>query len=286
VSAVAATAEPIDWGRMAEPQADGYDTDVILRLAEAAGLRHPSAARRSGTGSCLGPVEIGAAPARGLMSDAIVPAAGDHPNLAAAAGYLGAWPAGYKQFERLIDTIYPYTDPAQAAQGDWSLGSSSHSYEKQWGTIYVTVDDAMGLAQGLIHEAAHQKLTALGVGVGKADRIIVNDPSERYAHPHLTGGRQPMTAVFHEQYTFIHVAALNLRMLAKAKEEHERQRILMLLARNITRMEAGHDELVGNIRTDREGTLFIDAFSAWSTTVLATGRAELDANGYGFAKIP
>lgn len=74
-------------------------------------------------------------------------------------------------------------------------------------------------------------------------------------------------------------------MLAEADNERERQRILMLLARNTTRMEAGHDEIAGNIRTDRDGALFVDAFSKWSRNVLARGRVELDASGYGFAPI-
>jgi HEXXH motif-containing protein len=151
--------------------------------------------------------------------------------------------------------------------------------------VYVTVDDALGLAQALIHETAHQKLDALGVHMNKADRLIVNDAAESYPHPHFAGRREPMTAVFHEQYTFIHVAALNLHMLAEADNARERQRILMLLARNTPRMEAGHDEIAGNIRTDRDGALFVDALLKWSRNVLARGRAELDANGYGFAPI-
>jgi hypothetical protein len=281
----AAILAPVNWERMAEPQADGYDTGVILGLAAAAGLRLRSCAPRGFPRFGDGAVEIGPAPVRGLMSDAIAPAARDHPNLTAAAGYLRRWPAAHAQFQQLIDTVYPYSDPAQAAQGDWSLGSSSHSHSGQWGRVYVTVDDALGLAQALIHETAYQKLDGLGVHMKKADRLIVNDSAESYLHRHFTGRREPMTAVFHEQYTFIHVAALNLHMLAEADNERERQRILMLLARNTTRMEAGHDEIAGNIRTDRDGALFVDAFLKWSRNVLARGRAELDANGYGFAPI-
>lgn len=73
---------------MAEPQADGYDTGVILGLAAAAGLRLRSCAPRGFPRFGDGAVEIGPAPVRGLMSDAIAPAARDHPNLTAAAGYL------------------------------------------------------------------------------------------------------------------------------------------------------------------------------------------------------
>jgi HEXXH motif-containing protein len=121
----------------------------------------------------------------------------------------------------------------------------------------------MGLAQALVHETAHQKLNALGVHAGRAGPLIVNDESERYAHPHFAKRREPMTAVFHEQYTFIHVAALNLHMLRRAANERERQRILMLLARNVTRIEAGHDEIKVRIRTDSDGAKFVGAFLQW-----------------------
>jgi hypothetical protein len=90
-----------------------------------------------------------------------------------------------------------------------------------------------------------------------------------------------MTAVFHAQYSFIHVTALDLHMLASAEGERERQRILMLLARNVPRMQAGYEEVARHIRTDAAGRLFVDAFMDWSEDVLQRGQAELDANGYG-----
>jgi hypothetical protein len=62
-----------------------------------------------------------------MMTDRIVPARPDHPNLAAGAAFLARWPAAYTQFRRLVDTFYPYTDPQQASLGEGALGSSSHS---------------------------------------------------------------------------------------------------------------------------------------------------------------
>ncbi len=285
-----AAADPagIDWERMAEPRADGYDTGVILRLAAAADppLAPPADGQRGASAFGEGGPVARPAPPLGLTSDTIVPAAPDHPNLAAAARLISRWPVAFEQFKRLIDTIYAYTDPTQAAMGDWALGSSSHSHDGQWGRVYVTVDDPLGLAQALVHETAHQKLVAMGVRARKADRLIINDPGEGYAHPHFSHPRQPMTAVFHEQYTFVHVVALNLHMLAQAATERERQRILMLLARNVTRMEGGHDEVRRHVKTDSEGGLFVAAFLEWSTRVLRQGRAELDSNGYGWAPAP
>jgi HEXXH motif-containing protein len=278
--------QSVDWRRMAEPQKDGYDTDMTLRLAEhgCTPLRPLPYRRRPIDGAatfCGGMVAVRQAPERGLMTDEIVPASPDHPNLAVGAAYLARWREAYAQFGRLVDTVYPYTDPEQARQGEWALGSSSHSYEEDFGSLLATVDNALGFAQALVHEMAHQKLRALGVSIETAERLIVNDQSERFESPIRKDQTRPMTAVFHAQYSFIHVTALDLHMLVAAQGERERQNILMLLARNVPRMQAGHEEVARHIRTDAAGRLFVDAFMDWSKDVLQRGQAELDANGYG-----
>jgi HEXXH motif-containing protein len=278
--------EMVDWGRMAEPQTDGYDTDVTLQLAEneVTPWRPLPYRRRPTDGEatfCDGAVAIRQAPERGLMTDALLPARVDHPNIAAGGALLSRWPNAYKQFTRLIDTVYPYTDPEQAQMGDQALGSSSHSYEEDFGSVHSTVDSALGFAQALIHEMAHQKLRALGVSIETAERLITNSASEEFESPIRKDRKRPMSAVVHAQYSFIHVTALDLHMLAKANGERERQSILMLLARNVPRMQSGYEEVASHVRTDEAGRQFIDAFMRWSKQVLERGQAELDANGYG-----
>jgi HEXXH motif-containing protein len=278
--------QSVDWSRMAAPQKDGYDTDMTLRLAEHSGTpaRPLPYRRRPVDGAatiCDGTVAVRQAPERGLMTDKIVPAKPDHPNLAIGAALLARWPEAYAQFGRLVDTVYPYTDPEQARQGEWALGSSSHSYEEDFGSVHATVDNALGFAQALIHEMAHQKLRALGVSIETAERLIANDPAQQFESPIRKDRTRPMTAVFHAQYSFIHVTALDLHMLAAAEGERERQSVLMLLARNVPRMQSGYEEVARHIETDAAGRLFLDAFMAWSEDVLQRGQAELNANGYG-----
>ncbi len=273
---------------MAAPQPDGYDTKMTLQLAEngASPLRPLPYKRRPTDGAvtfCDGMVALRPAPELGLMTDKIVPAPLDHPNLAIAAALLARWPEAYSQFGQLIDTVYAYVDPVQASYGDRSLGSSSHSYEEDFGAVLATVDNALGFAQALVHEMAHQKLRALGVSFEQADRLIANPPSELFESPIRKDRPRPMTAVFHAQYSFIYVTALDLYMLAAAQDERQRQSILMLLARNVPRMQSGYEEVEKHIKTDAAGRLFVDAFMRWSCDVLRRGQAELDANGYGAA---
>ncbi len=288
MNAVETIVETVDWARMAQPQDDGYDTEVTLQLAEngVTPLRPLPYRRRPPDGAatfCDGAVAVRQAPVRGMMTDALLPARVDHPNIAAGGALLSRWPAAYRQFTRLIDTVYPYTDPEQARMGGQALGSSSHSYEEDFGSIHATVDDALGFAQALIHEMAHQKLRALGVSIENAERLITNSCSEVFESPIRKDRKRPMSAVVHAQYSFIHVTALDLYMLARANSRQERQLILMLLARNVPRMKSGYEELARHVKTDEAGRQFIDAFMRWSSDVLARGQAELDANGYGAA---
>jgi HEXXH motif-containing protein len=280
----------IDWRRLAQPQDDGYDTDMTLRLAEngVTPLRPHPYRRRPVDGAvtfCEGRVAVRPAPTRNMASDTILPARPDHPNIPIGGAYLSRWPAGYEQFIRLIDTVYPYSDREQAQLGEQALGSSSHSFEDDFGGVHVTVDNALGMAQALIHEMAHQKLRALGVSIETAQRLIANDPAELFESPIRKDRPRPMSAVFHAQYSFIYVTALDLYMLAGAQSEKERQHILMLLARNVPRMQAGYGEVERNIKTDSEGDSFVGAFMEWSRDVLDRGQAELDANGYGIRVI-
>ncbi len=278
----------VDWSRMAAPQSDGYDTEMTLRLARTgpSPLRPIPYQRRSvgdAVSFCDGAVAVRPAPVGGLLTDKIVPADVRHPNIPAGGGFLARWPEAYAQFKRLIDTVYPYTNPAQAKLGDKAFGSSSHSYEKDFGAVHATVDHGLSFAQALIHEMAHQKLRALGVSFESAARLITNPRTQMFASPIRKDRPRPMTAVFHAQYSFIHVTALDLAMLPGARDENERQQILMLLARNVPRMQAGYGEIEKNIQLDAPGTRFVEAFMRWSRQVLEQGQATLDANGYGAA---
>ena len=140
----------------------------------------------------------------------------------------------------------------------------------RWG--HPATHNALGFAQALIHEMAHQKLRALGVSIETAERLIANDPSQRFESPIRKDQTRPMTAVFHAQYSFIHVTALDLHMLAAAQTEREWQHILMLPARNVPRMQEGYEEVSRHIETYAAGRLFVDAFMKWSQDVCSAVR--------------
>lgn len=270
---------------MAAPQPDGYDTEITLLLAEQSRMssRPPAYQPRQieeGVTICDGRVAVRDAPQPTVMPDKIVPAPFKHPNLELGAVYLARWPEAYTQFGRLINTVYPYTDPSQSRLGQLALGSTSYSSGDEFGSIHATVDNALGFAQALVNEMSHQKLRAIGISEEGAARLIENG-QEECESPVRRGRTWPMTLVFHDQYSFMHVTALDLHMLAAAEREFERHCILMLLARNVPRMQFGYAELAARIKLDADGRLFLDSFMDWSRTILQRGWAELDANGYG-----
>src|SRR5205085_3552588 len=204
----------IDSSHMAEPQADQYDTQITLALATTtpSPLRpepHRCLPIASGQTICDGRVSVAHIAQTEMAPPHFPPAPLDHPNLAAAIVYLRRWPAAYEQFSTLIDTVHPCLDASiQPEFREVSVGSSSHSYEQWFGTVFLTVDNALGCAQALVHELAHQKLRALGVSFEQAWRLITNDPAVLYPSPIKLGRQRPMTAVLHAEYSFIYVTEL------------------------------------------------------------------------------
>jgi len=275
----------IDFARLAFPQADSYDTSVLLwLLSNAAGvLNQQPYQRRSTAGEvtiCDGIVAVRHAPATGLSNSFVIPVEPSHDKLPLAVSYLARWPEAYIQFKQLINTVYPYSDLRQAKSRAGAFGSSSHSYANQLGAIHVTVDDPIGTAQAFVHEMAHLKLRAMGIMIEQADRFIVNPPEDLFPSPIRTDRLRPMTAVFHAQYSFMHVTALDLNMLNQVPEGEEKTHILMLLARNVIRMQSGYELIDKQIKTDIEGRLFVSTFMEWSSAIIEESLNVLAKNGF------
>lgn len=271
----------LDWTRMARPQADGYDTEIVLRLRQQ--TRPPGDAKRSGprpagkTHTLFGGrVAVVNRSWGGLAGKNYVPAPCDHPNLGKAAGYLQAWPEISRQFPQIVDTIQPWIDTSRTPR-EWLRrpGSSSHSLEEESGTIMVTVDNAIGLANALVHEMAHHKLRALGVSLLTASRLITNDPRESYFSP-IKDRPRPMTAVIHAQYSFIHVLSLECALqLGEQLTPDEKRSAIPRLAWHLEKMQQGYHQIDRHVRTDSDGADFMCGFQAWSREVLACAESIL-----------
>lgn len=267
----------IDWSRMARPQADEYDTHVILELVSLPSERRPQPFLRL-------PVEDaptlfeGRVAVRKRSDDALnkpgyVHAPPDHPNLKTAAQMLSAWPEIAAQFPALVHTIQPWVNVEKPAEyWEKAPGSASFHREDEFGIIMVTVESAMGLAQAMVHEMSHHKLYAIGVPSTGRAKIITNCPDDLYRSSIVTARKCPMTAVFHVQYSFIHVTALDVALYDQKNASEQQKRLaLKLLKRNVPRMEEGYSELLRHARTDYDGQFLMEAFMDWSEEVIGRG---------------
>ena len=271
----------IDWARVAMPQADGYDTEIIRQCA---------AMRFSRTGrwedlvqrDANAPTMLDGATQLRIMHDPHPLGDGfdhaplSHPSYDRCDTLLRRWPAAYRQLQCLVRTLHPalQRDVADDAQ---VIGSRSHAFETEFGVFYATIHDPYALAQAFVHEMAHMKLFALGFGKESTGKLIRNPLRERYHSTIRTDEPRPMSAVIHAQYSFIHVVALDLYMLAAETGPDARDHLYALLARNVERMETGYHTIADHVQLTDEGEAFMGAFMAWSREVLDQGQAQLRA---------
>ncbi|MEL6534526.1 MAG: HEXXH motif-containing putative peptide modification protein [Bacteroidota bacterium] len=273
---------PIDWARVAIPQVDGYDTEIIrqcatLRFART-GKWEDLARHQTGAATMLeGATQIIDKHHPHPLGEEFDQAPTDHPSYARCTELLQRWPEGYRQCQGLVHTLQPAVQ-RDVETDDQVFGSCSHAFEMEFGTFYATVHDAYALAQAMVHEMAHMKLFALGFGKESTGHLIMNPLHEEYSSTIRTDKPRPMSAVIHAQYSFIHVVALDLYMLQKETDRDAQAHLLRLLARNVERMEIGYQTIDENVKLTPDGEAFFGAFMTWSRRVLDQGQRVLKEN--------
>lgn len=263
----------IEWSRIAEPQADGYDTEVALAL-RSPGRKLPPASGATGPRIFGGAVEVRELEGPYAELEGFSAAPLDRPEIALAEQLVRCWPPVYRQFAALVEVFYPMHSESLGIDGRTRRGSASHAFESRLGTLCATVDDPVGLAQALVHELAHTKLRSLGVWLESAERLIVNDPGELFESPVRKDKPRPMTAVFHAEYSFVYVTALDLVLLEQG-DDPLRAHVRELLARNVPRIAEGFETIRRHVRVDPDGRRFVDAFLSWAERVIAAGERRL-----------
>jgi HEXXH motif-containing protein len=269
----------LDWSRLAEPQEDGYDTEVVVGLAAMptpADVPTPLAAA-SGDHTArpwfaVAPVYADRPDFRRDFSRFRV-ADPQHPNLARAVALVDCWPAGAAQARRLISVLHAALDPDVDDDLGWAtIATSSHSYDDAFGTLWATVHSPLGLAEAIVHEMAHHKLRAYGVRFESADRIATNAPSERYPSALLGGRMRPMPAVLHAQYALLHMVALKLAVLA-AGPAVAAGLARALLRRDLQMVGEGAVTIGRNLVVDRHGARFMPALWRWQAQLITEATA-------------
>lgn len=268
----------VDWGKMAEPTAGGYDTGVVLEHAAAQGYRRPAAVEPTFLDGAVSLAHVYAGEAWSLPTrDA--PAAVT-PAIVAADRMLARTPVLREQVKALVFAIHP-GELGESLRHELPDGgvaavhgsSRSHSLDHRFGTLWSTVDCPFGLAQSIVHEMAHQKLRALGLPVEGCGVLVANPPSELYPSPILARDR-PMSAVLHAAYSFAYVVELDLAC-AQSEDPTVRRVARQAIEKNLVRLTSGYVTMRRHLRLGRHGAEFFAGFFAWLERLVGRGHLEL-----------
>jgi hypothetical protein len=260
----------LDWRRMACPQLDGYDTNTICAMAASRGYVRPETAP--------GPHWLDGATlidhGNIFLARNTIPAPLNHPNIETGASLLTLWPAMYAQCQRLIHRVAFFIDSRHNV--DCIVGSVCGPGPDGFGSISTTVNNHVGVAEAIVHELAHHKLHAMGVDVEHAEALVLNDPAELYASPIRYDSTRPMSAVLHAQYSYVHIAAMDIKIVSAALDTDRDEKIVrQSLAVILSKLAFGRQVLNSHAELDDAGTEFMVGFDQWTNQVLRDGFAIL-----------
>ena len=272
--------ENVSWDRLAEPQEDQYDSQVVLEFARRRGYVrsepgvHPTFfdGKIAIRNDCphLGP-------------DCVLTGA-DHPNISRACDLVRSWPAVFTQLQLLIESVNVFLHTGSPYNDD-GIGSSSGSGGSEFGMVSSTVNSAVGFAGSLVHEMAHHKLRALGVQFETADRLIRNPPEQKFRSPVRYDCLRPMAAVLQGQYAFTYSAALCLAIVRPRTNPGRDRRIAEeALAVKLPKLVFGLEVLNRRAEVDAEGAAFLEGLFSWSYRLFDDGFSVLKEMGVSIRK--
>lgn len=257
---------------MACPQPDGYDTNAFYALAASRGYMQPDATDgpRWLDGAML--IDSGST----YLARDTTPASLDHPNIDTGARLLALWPEMYSQCQHLLHRVAFFIDSRHDI--DCIVGSVCGPGPDGFGSISTTVNNHVGVAEAIVHELAHHKLRAMGVDVEHAEAFILNDPAELHPSPIRYDLNRPMSAVLHAQYSYVHIAALDIKIVTAALDADRDQKIAQQsLAIILPKLEFGQQILSSSAKLDNQGTEFMEGLDDWTNDVLRDGFAILNS---------
>ena len=164
-----------------------------------------------------------------------IPAPYDHPNLAEAEIIVDeAWPEMGAQLRRILQAIYIYESEKVRTfklQTGCSCGPAGDRVSME---IQTTINGAVGMLEGVVHELGHNKLKYFGVSLYHWERLMTNEaPSiERidagtwidddvgsssdellYLSPIRKDKPRPLGACWSAHYSYLHVCELLERIV-------------------------------------------------------------------------
>lgn len=261
----------IKWFCLAKPQNDEYDSKIILELAHSKGYvrqQYPKHPTYFNTQIAM------------LNDDSLsaysgcVPAPYNHYNLKAGWEILSLWQAAFKQFRYLTESISIFINTRLPVD---SVTGSICGRIGNFGRTTITINGYVNFAEGLVHEMAHQKLWALGVDFNDSQKLINNSPEQTYPSPIRYDCMRPMSAILHAQYSYTHVAALDIAILQSTHlSEQDKIKVAKYLSSILPKLEFGYKVIEDNVEADEAGVQFLDGLFSWLDDIFDQGYSLLE----------
>jgi|HubBroStandDraft_6_1064221.scaffolds.fasta_scaffold00172_23 HEXXH motif-containing protein len=266
----------VEWERLAEPQADNYDSVQVLEL----GLERGYTLQRAASPVMKFDGRVAVLPNYSWDSRQFRPASIDDPTISVGCDIIHTWPSAFEQCRSLLSAIF-VSNTVGADARTW--GSYSGPGSCGFGSVCATVDHPVGFAEAIVHEMAHHKLRAIGVDFESASELLANPPGEVFPSPIRYDKLRPMSAVLHAEYSYTYIAALDIAAI-RADNPMSEDIARFSLAKYLPKLDFGIRVLQESAVTDSAGARFLTAFSCWVEEVLAHGRKILSERGMSFEK--
>lgn len=254
----------VDWKRIAEPQDDQYDSNIILQHA---GGKNKYASRddEEKTFSFDGKVAI--IHDSDLMPSNCIAAPLDHPNIEKACNLIRLWPSAFIQCQLLLDFVSVFIDTQMPFSGTY--GSICGPGKRGFGSIVSTINSDIGFAEAIVHEMAHHKLMALGIQFESANQLFTNIPAQKFRSPIRFDCLRPIPAIFHAQYSYTYISALDVEIINAQEDNETNFRIAKnSLSVNIPKLEFGYKIIKEYADVDDHGADFLNGYFSWFSRVL------------------
>ena len=266
----------IDWARLAEPQADQYDSRVVLYLAatQPSPGRETLYVRRRVGGAptiCDGAVAVRHCYPEAIRGSSRVNAPLQHPTIERAVTYLRLWPTVFEQFRRLMDSFHPLMQRDAPLGRSTRLGVSSFSSEAMFGTMAATIHPPLFLAHAFVQQLARQKLWALGVSRAASVRLVTSAPNAWVSDPAASRVHR-VTAVLRRTWVGIHHADLGARILRGVTNRRPTARLCRRLPVEIETLTRHLHLLRQRLEVNDEGERFVAAMYEWAERAIADAR--------------
>jgi hypothetical protein len=235
----------MDWARVAEPSE--YSAAVIGTMAS---VRWPWRYSAGFVVEILGR----------HLDDSLVGVDPSDPRVGVILTTLARWPEGERAVYAIAGVFWPIDRASGEAGGlGCCCGHDEPTEARPRAAIYTTIWDAVGGAEGLVHEAGHLRLKACGVDLEQHDGVLLeNGPDELFESPIRKDKLRPMSAVLQAQYSYVMVTALDV---ALGDAEHA--------AINLPRILEGRGTVRQNARWTPAGTEFFRGLEGWTDRIVA-----------------